>query len=86
MASTEASRRGEYDHQFMCHQTDPNSIASVASSSEMSLQEPVSGKAPSAKKEKATGGVNLKKSIAKKAKPKDIDGNDVWTSVMLHPC
>ena len=48
--------------------------ASVASSSEMSLQEPFSNKAPFVKKDKVTGAVNLKKSITKKAKPKDIDG------------
>lgn len=41
----------------------------------MSLQEPNDGKKPSVKKEKVTGGVNLKKSIAKKSKPKDTESN-----------
>lgn len=51
------------------------SIASVASSSEMSLQEPSASKKPLSKKDKLAGGVNLKKSIAKKAKPKDTESN-----------
>lgn len=41
----------------------------------MSLQEPSAGKKPPAKKDKITGGVNLKKSIAKKTKPKDTESN-----------
>lgn len=41
----------------------------------MSLQEPNDGKKPPVKKEKMTGGVNLKKSIAKKSKPKDTESN-----------
>ena len=41
----------------------------------MSLQEPSAGKKPLAKKDKVTGGVNLKKSIAKKTKPKDTESN-----------
>lgn len=41
----------------------------------MSLQEPSASKKPPAKKDKVTGGVNLKKSIAKKAKPKDNESN-----------
>ncbi|KAL6717114.1 Mitochondrial beta-keto-acyl synthase [Lecanora helva] len=49
--------------------------ASVASSSELSLQEPSASKKPPAKKDKIGGGVNLKKSIVKKTKPKDSEGN-----------
>ncbi len=41
----------------------------------MSLQEPSDSKKPLPKKDKITGGVNLKKSIAKKSKPKDTDSN-----------
>ena len=41
----------------------------------MSIPEPSAGKKPPAKKDKVTGGVNLKRSIAKKSKPKDIDSN-----------
>ncbi len=41
----------------------------------MSLQEPSAGKKPPVKKEKVTGGVNLKKSIAKKTRPKDAESN-----------
>ena len=43
----------------------------------MSFQEPNVGKRPPAKKEKITGGVNLKKSIAKKTKPKDTESNGI---------
>ena len=49
--------------------------ASIASSSEMSLVEPGPGKNSMTKKEKPTGGVKLKKSIAKKTKPKDAESN-----------
>jgi len=49
--------------------------ASVASSSEISLQEPGAGKKPQSKKDKITGGVNLKKSIAKKTNRKDAENN-----------
>ena len=41
----------------------------------MSLVDLAAGKIPVAKKEKPTGGVKLKKSIAKKTKPKDAEGN-----------
>ena len=41
----------------------------------MSLQEPSAGKKPPNKKDKVTGGVNLKKSIAKKTKPTDVESN-----------
>lgn len=60
---------------FIKPKADIGFAASVASSSEMSLQEPSAGKKPPAKKEKITGGVNLKKSIAKKTKPKDTESN-----------
>lgn len=39
----------------------------------MSLVDPGAGKNSLSKKEKPTGGVKLKKSIAKKTKPKDIE-------------
>ena len=67
------------------------SIASGASSSEMSLQEPSATKKSTSKKEKATGGVNLKKSIAKKTKPKENEGNgeldlDTWSTLTVMFC
>ena len=49
--------------------------ASIASSSEMSLVDPGPGKNSMPKKDKPTGGVKLKKSIAKKTKPKDAESN-----------
>lgn len=49
----------------------------------MSLQEPSAGKKPPAKKDKITGGVNLKKSIAKKTKPKESESNGEMG--LLHP-
>ena len=50
-------------------------LASIASSSELSIVDPGAGKNKLSRKEKPTGGVKLKKSIAKKTKPKDIEGN-----------
>jgi len=41
----------------------------------MSLQEPSATKKSVPRKEKITGGVNLKKSIAKKTKPKETESN-----------
>ena len=41
----------------------------------MSLVEPGAGKNFVSKKDKPTGGVKLKKSIAKKTKPKDTESN-----------
>jgi hypothetical protein len=41
----------------------------------MSLQEPTSGKKPPPKQSKPVGGVDLKKKIAKKTKPKDTESN-----------
>ena len=41
----------------------------------MSLVEPGAGKNLISKKDKPTGGVKLKKSIAKKTKPKDTETN-----------
>lgn len=41
----------------------------------MSLQEPTSGKKPPPKQSKPIGGVDLKKKIAKKTKPKDTESN-----------
>lgn len=41
----------------------------------MSLVDPGVGRNSTSKKEKPTGGVKLKKSIAKKSKPKDTEGN-----------
>ena len=41
----------------------------------MNIVDPSSVKNKIPKKEKPTGGVKLKKSIAKKTKPKDIEGN-----------
>lgn len=77
MASTEPSRRGmsklHLDHnQSIAHS---ECTASIASSSEMSLVEPGASKNSLSKKDKATGGVKLKKSIAKKTKPKDTESN-----------
>ncbi|KAL2047020.1 hypothetical protein N7G274_001038 [Stereocaulon virgatum] len=59
--------------------TDMSRRASVASSSEISLQEPTSGKKPPPKQSKPTGGVDLKKKIAKKTKPKDAESNGIKT-------
>ena len=55
--------------------THSECLASIASSSELSIVDPGAGKNKLSKKEKPTGGVKLKKSIAKKTKPKDIEGN-----------
>lgn len=56
-----------------------NTIASVASSSEMSFADSTTASKllpkKEVKKEKPTGGVKLKKSIAKKTKPKDTESN-----------
>ena len=41
----------------------------------MSLQDSAASKKPPVKKDKITGGVNLKKSIAKKTKPNDSENN-----------
>ena len=41
----------------------------------MSIVDPGTGKNTLSKKDKPTGGVKLKKSIAKKAKPKDTESN-----------
>lgn len=41
----------------------------------MSLVDPGAGKNSISKKDKPTGGVKLKKSIAKKTKPKDVESN-----------
>lgn len=63
-------------HQGICRLASHSEItASVTSNSELSLQEPIAGKKAPTKKEKMTGGVNLKKSIAKKTKPKDAETN-----------
>lgn len=59
--------------------TEPSRRASIASSSEMSLVDPGVGRNSTSKKEKPTGGVKLKKSIAKKSKPKDTEGNGMKT-------
>ncbi|MCJ1453015.1 hypothetical protein MMC28_003360 [Mycoblastus sanguinarius] len=60
--------------------TEPSRRASIASSSEMSLVDPVAGKKLPPKKDKVTGGVKLKKSIAKKTKPKDTESNGTKTA------
>jgi len=49
--------------------------ASVASSSELSLVDPAAAGKLLSKKDKVPGTVKLKKSIAKKTKPKDGEGN-----------
>lgn len=77
MASTEPSRRGMSklhldDTQRIAHS---EITASIASNSEMSSVEPGAGKILVSKKDKPTGGVKLKKSIAKKTKPKDAESN-----------
>ncbi len=41
----------------------------------MSIVDPTASKKTASKKEKPTGGVKLKKSIAKKTKPKDTESN-----------
>ncbi len=66
-----------------CNQTDSsltalNPPASIASSSEISLVDPAAGKVLP-KKDKASGALKLKKSIAKKTKPKDGEGNGKLT-------
>ena len=58
-------------------------VESVASSSEMSLQEPIAGKKPPVKKDKMTGGVNLKKSIAKNTKQKDTESNGMFEALYI---
>ena len=77
MASTEASRRGISTIHLDARQRIAHieCTASIASSSEISLVEPGAGKNLVSKKDKPTGGVKLKKSIAKKTKPKDSESN-----------
>lgn len=48
----------------------------------MSLQEPNATKKSVPKKEKITGGVSLKKSLAKKTKPKDTESNGKQKAVI----
>ena len=58
-----------------------DTTASVASSSEMSFADSTTASKllpkKEGKKEKPTGGVKLKKSIAKKTKPKDTESNGI---------
>ena len=82
MASTEASRRGNCHPCYFPSSTtliDTLFIASVASSSEMSFADSTTATKllpkKESKKEKPTGGVKLKKSLAKKTKPKDAESN-----------
>ena len=84
MASTEASRRGKFTNHvpFPCTETvaEYQFTASVASSSEMSFADSTTAAKilpkKDSKKEKPTGSIKLKKSIAKKTtKPKDTESN-----------
>lgn len=59
-------------------------LASIASSSELSIVDPAVSKNTVTKKEKPTGGVKLKKSIAKKTKPKDTESNGESPTSMHH--
>lgn len=51
--------------------------ASIASSSDLSFADTAGGKKLPSKKEKLNGSVKLKKSIAKKTKPKDAESNGI---------
>lgn len=62
--------------------TDLVFTASGTSSSGVSMQEPSSTKKSVPKKEKITGGVSLKKSLAKKTKPKDTESNGEPQSII----
>ena len=76
MASTEASRRGMSKlHLDIASEAYSDCLASIASSSELSIVDPAVSKNTTSKKEKPTGGVKLKKSIAKKTKPKEAESN-----------